>query len=245
MNLVVNARDAMPTGGKADDRDRQRRPRRGLRVEPPALPAKARTARSSSPSARRSGTGMDRETQARIFEPFYTTKGKGKGTGASGSPTVASGSSSRAAEVSGSTASPAKARRSRSTSPGWTPRSISRSRKLPRRRCAEPRPSWSSRTRIRLRAVVLRVLQQHGVPGPRWPRTRAKAALLRCENHEEHVDLLLTDVVMPQMGGPELARRLQATRPTMKVLCMSRATRTTAPCATGSSTRRSRTSRSR
>ena len=42
-----------------------------------------------------------------------------------------------------------------------------------------------------------------------------------CEKHSDTIDLLLTDVVMPQMSGPELARRLATLRPTMKILCMS------------------------
>jgi YesN/AraC family two-component response regulator len=46
-------------------------------------------------------------------------------------------------------------------------------------------------------------------------------ALLLCEKHPGAIDLLLSDVVMPQMSGPELAQRLAAVRPTMKILCMS------------------------
>jgi len=46
-------------------------------------------------------------------------------------------------------------------------------------------------------------------------------ALLLCEKGLEQIDLLLTDVVMPQMSGPELARRLRLLRPEIKVLCMS------------------------
>ena len=45
--------------------------------------------------------------------------------------------------------------------------------------------------------------------------------MLLCERHEGAIDLMLTDVVMPHMSGPELAKRLAATRPAMKVLCMS------------------------
>jgi len=49
----------------------------------------------------------------------------------------------------------------------------------------------------------------------------AAEALLLCEQGLEQIDLLLTDVVMPQMSGPELARRLRLLRPEIKVLCMS------------------------
>jgi two-component system cell cycle sensor histidine kinase/response regulator CckA len=70
-----------------------------------------------------------------------------------------------------------------------------------------------------VRAVALGILRRHGytVLEAASPRD----ALARCAEHEGEIELLLTDVVMPQMSGPELARRLAALRPTMKVLCMS------------------------
>ena len=46
-------------------------------------------------------------------------------------------------------------------------------------------------------------------------------AIRACEQHGGDIDLLLSDVVMPEMSGPELARQLEAERPLMKILCMS------------------------
>ena len=78
MNLVVNARDAMPDGGRLRARDRQRRARRaharrGAGREPGRL---RRCSRSATPA-----TGWTTATLARIFEPFFTTKERGEGTG--------------------------------------------------------------------------------------------------------------------------------------------------------------------
>ncbi len=77
MNLAVNARDAMPQGGKITSPDRQRRDRSGL--FPPAPLSQTRPLRDACVSD--TGVGMDAETRAQIFEPFFSTKAAGKGTG--------------------------------------------------------------------------------------------------------------------------------------------------------------------
>jgi DNA-binding NtrC family response regulator len=70
-----------------------------------------------------------------------------------------------------------------------------------------------------VRGVVLGILRKHGY---RVLEARhAKEALLHSEQYPDVIHLLLTDVVMPEMSGPELAKRLARTRPNMKVLCMS------------------------
>ena len=77
MNLAVNARDAMPMGGKLTIETGQRRSGRGLRPRPCGPPARP----LCHADGERHGLGMDPETQAHIFEPFFTTKETGKGTG--------------------------------------------------------------------------------------------------------------------------------------------------------------------
>ena len=78
LNLAVNARDAMPQRRQADDRDRQRGARRGLRgASTPAPPPGPHVMVAVTDT----GTGMDAATQQRLFEPFFTTKEPGRGTG--------------------------------------------------------------------------------------------------------------------------------------------------------------------
>jgi DNA-binding NtrC family response regulator len=70
-----------------------------------------------------------------------------------------------------------------------------------------------------VRVIALNILRRQGYQV--ISAQNAGEALLICERHPGAIDLLLTDVVMPQMSGPELAKRLGQTRPDMRVLCMS------------------------
>jgi two-component system cell cycle sensor histidine kinase/response regulator CckA len=70
-----------------------------------------------------------------------------------------------------------------------------------------------------VRVVARDILARHGYVV--LEARNAGEALLICEKQPGSIDLLVSDVVMPQMSGPELAARLAATRPEMKVLCMS------------------------
>lgn len=213
MNLVVNARDAMPVGGKLTMETRNVvldeaycRDHLGTSPGPHVMLAVTDT-----------GTGMDADTLAHIFEPFYTTKQVGKGTGL-GLSTVfgivqqSGGSIWVYSEVGVGTTFkiylPAAAQDTRSAAAPA--------------RTADPRGSETvllveddAQVRGAAREILVRSGYTVLVASDAGEATQKAAA------HDGTIHLLLSDVVMPQLSGPELAKRLTATRPGMKVLCMS------------------------
>jgi CheY-like chemotaxis protein len=213
LNLVVNARDAMPTGGK-------------LTVELSDVDldegyAQGHLAAKAGPhvmlAVSDTGTGMDRATQARIFEPFFTTKELGKGTGL-GLSTVFG-----IVQQSGGNIWVYSELGHGTTFKVYLPKADG-DVETPRPQLA-PTTLRGTETILlvedddQVRGLVQSALCRQGyqVIAARNP----KDALLLSENHPDPIDLLLTDVVMPQMSGPELAKCLALTRPDMKVLCMS------------------------
>jgi CheY-like chemotaxis protein len=214
MNLVVNARDAMPGAGSllietaAVDLDAS-----SLALHPGARPGPHVLLAVSD-----TGEGMDKETTSRIFEPFFTTKAVGKGTGL-GLSTVYG-----IVEQSGGLVEVYSEKGVGTTFKVYLPRIGATVE--PVEAPAAPRPRRAASETIllvedepALRAVVRETLVQGGylVLEAGTPRQ----ALLVAEGHEGSIHAVLTDVVMPEMSGRELAERLSPLRPHAVVVYMS------------------------
>jgi CheY-like chemotaxis protein len=215
MNLALNARDAMPRGGRITIRTRTVDPKEPADLEETAgQRLRPKVAISISDT----GSGIPPEVKAHLFEPFFTTKGVGKGTGL-GLATVygivkQSGGDVRVESELGK---------------GATFTIILTS---------QPAPPQSSDSRASLRAVprgtetVLVVEDEDAVrrivkialesTGYRVIETRnGPEALEAARTHEGRIHLIVTDVVMPEMSGREVAARIGEIHPGAKVLFMS------------------------
>jgi two-component system, cell cycle sensor histidine kinase and response regulator CckA len=213
MNLVINARDAMPRGGAiaietadAELDDSDLRLHAGVKPGPYVMLAVHDT-----------GSGMDRETQARMFEPFFTTKRLGRNTGL-GLSTVY-GIVKQSAGYIWADSEP----NSGTTFKVYLPRIAGKLELLTRK---EAFPIHKGRETILLVEDndPLRELTQEMLEGLGYvvlPSGLPFEAIRIAEQHAAPIALLITDVAMPGIIGPVLADTLTKARPQMKVLYTS------------------------
>ncbi len=206
LNLVVNARDAMPRGGSLVIRTRNAESEGAADGEYAVL------------EVTDTGVGMDPAIQARIFEPFFTTKGKrGTGLGLATVHDIVQKSGGRIEVVS--------AVGKGTTFAIYLPR-VEGTTAAKTVRPSNPTPSPSGTETVLLtedeegvRMLTRSILRSLGYTV--LDTNRGSEALAISKRHIGTIHLLITDVVMPEMSGRELAERLIAIRPEMKVLFLS------------------------
>jgi two-component system, cell cycle sensor histidine kinase and response regulator CckA len=214
MNLVFNARDAMSQGGELTiqtancDLDAAwGRSHPGVQAGPHVMLA-----------VRDTGHGMDEETQSHLFEPFFTTKDKSKGTGLGlatvyGTVNQSGGCVAISSKMGlGTTVQIYLPRVEEAVEVVEAPKPFLRSVQGEERiLVVEDDDAVRRMTREFLKIKGYTVLEARS----------AADAIQFVESHEETIDLLLTDVVMPGMKGRELVERLGKVRSNLKVLYMS------------------------
>lgn len=214
LNLVINARDAMPRGGRLTIETANVE----LGEEYAGRHAAFQPGSYVLVAVSDTGCGMDAETQSRIFEPFFTTKEPGKGTGL-GLSTVY-GIVKQSDGYVWVYSEPGLG----STFKVYLQRITSASGKAPTD-ADRDRPPRGTETILLVedegvvRGLVSDVLEGHGYK--LLVASRSEEAFRLSGRHEGPIHLMVTDVVMPGMSGRELAERLASSRPKMKVLYIS------------------------
>src|SRR6266540_6600081 len=242
INFAVNARDAMPDGGRLTIATSNVEVDAGTALQRGVAPGPYVMLEVSD-----TGVGMDTETQSHLFEPFFTTKDQGKGTGlglstvygivnqSGGHIWVQSEPKQGAAfrvylprvERGAETPAPAiPVRRQDATVSGRleaTPTPVRSAEAAVRAEEATAAPGRETILLVedakRVREVVREILEMSGYEV--LEARQGAEALKISGRHQGPIHLMVTDVVMPQMSGRELAQRLAPLRPDMRVLYMS------------------------
>jgi len=214
MNLVVNARDAMPNGGTLtiETANVELDEAYVLKHKPMAPGRCVMLAVSDT------GCGMDHETQARIFDPFFTTKELGKGTGL-GLSTVY-GIIKQSEGYIWVDSEPGQG----ATFKIYLPHAEEVAETVEPDVTHAPRPRGVETILLvedekGVRAMIRHFLKQEGYTV--LEASNSQEAFLHADQHKDAIHLLVTDLVMPGMNGRELAERMKSSRPDMKVLFVS------------------------
>jgi len=216
MNLAINARDAMSKGGK-------------LTIETANVDLDGNYFRKHGIKEEQSGTyvmlavsdtgiGMDKETQEHIFEPFFTTKGIGKGTGLGLSTVYGIVKQNNGFIWTYSESGQG------STFKIYLPKAKGGVASEKKEQHPETELGGSETVLIvedddNLRKLAQKALKQYGYRVLK--AENGEDALRVSDEHDGSIQILITDVVMPKMGGKEIAERLQPLYPQMKVIYMS------------------------
>jgi PAS domain S-box-containing protein len=215
MNLAINARDAMPRGGVL----RITTANAMAAVDEPRLGASASVQRCVALSVSDTGCGMAAHVRARIFEPFFTTKGPGKGTGLGlsmvyGVVAESGGRISVESEPDRGTIFTIHLPVSEKGSAADTMEAVN----------APPQAGGTETILLvedepSIRELVRKVLARYGYDV--LEALDVQHALQIAECHPAHIHLLLSDIVMPELSGPDLAQRVVRYRRDVRVLYMS------------------------
>ncbi|WHZ25154.1 MAG: hypothetical protein OJF47_004266 [Nitrospira sp.] len=214
MNLVVNARDAMPQGGRLELETKEQQ----ITQSDSSWPDSIRPGPYVTLAVRDTGCGMDAETLAHVFEPFFSTKDRGKGTGL-GLSTVYG-----IVKQSGGTIGVESVPGQGTTFMIYFPRADGR-QAAPL--TPPPRPDRPQGTEtillveddemVHSLAHTVLAAQQYAVMSAR----NAQEALSIARTHAGHIALLVTDMVMPGMTGSQLAIQMKRLRPDIKIIMTS------------------------
>ena len=214
VNLVINARDAMPDGGRIVVQTHDVH----LDDEYVRSHADAKQGDYVALVVSDSGTGIPDDVKPHLFEPFFTTKGPGKGTGLGlatcyGIARQFGGHIGVYTELGVGTAMKL-----------YLPRTQEPERPAEVQTPSEEMPRGTETILLvedeaQVRAIVARMLRAQGYTVIQAPN--GEDALRILSESAQHVDLLLTDLVMPRMSGRELADQVKSMRPGLRVLFTS------------------------
>jgi len=213
VNLVVNSRDAMPQGGKLIiETSSVELEEADARLNPDAKPGSYVML-----AVRDTGVGIEKETKDRLFEPFFTTKEVGKGTGLGLSTVYGIVKQNNGFITVHSELGHGAEFRIYLPSMSENPEPVLAAEAAPEQRgvetilVAEDEPALRKKVCEMLENAGYQVLAGKDVD----------EVIQIAMHHKGPLDLLLTDVVMPDLSGPQLAQHLQTLYPQMKVLYMS------------------------